>query len=114
MPTAIICLPLRESFTNAARHAKSPILAVTVELVGDRVEVAVVDQGPGIPAELVSSVFEWGAHGPHSPGQGIGLHVAQRLVSGMGGRLRIESDPDTGTRVVVSLSAVAMAHERSA
>lgn len=88
---------------NAARHTHSPILALTVTRYADRVELAVVDQGPGIPAEIIESVLEWGTHGPESSGQGIGLSVADRLVTGMGGRLRIESERDVGTRVVVAL-----------
>ena len=91
---------------NAARHAGSPILALVVTRTEDRVELAVVDQGPGIPPEIASSVLEWGTHGANSTGQGIGLNVAQRLVAGMGGRLRIESDGDVGTRVVVTLQPV--------
>jgi signal transduction histidine kinase len=96
---------------NAARHARSPILALTVTRLGDRVELAVVDHGPGIPPEIAGSVLEWGTRGAGSPGHGIGLNVAQRLVAGMGGRLRIESDGDVGTRVIVILQAVKERHE---
>ncbi len=95
---------------NADRHARSPILAVTVERRGSEVDVAVEDQGPGIPPEIAASVLEWGTHGAASNGQGIGLNVAQRLVTGMGGHLRIESVGYQGTRVVVTLPAVEVAH----
>ena len=71
--------------------------------------MAVIDEGPGIPPEIAESVLEWGKHGAGSSGQGIGLHVAQRLTTGMGGHLRIESECDVGTRVVVSLPAVEVA-----
>ena len=94
---------------NAARHAQTPVLAVTVDRRGGQVEVAVVDQGPGIPPEIAASVLEWGTHGSASNGQGIGLNVAHRLVTGMGGRLRIESDGDVGTRVAVVLPVVEVA-----
>ena len=66
---------------NAARHAHSPSLALTVDRRGDEIDVAVVDEGVGIPVEIAGSVLEWGSHGPDSTGQGIGLHVAQRLVT---------------------------------
>ena len=94
---------------NAARHAQSPVLALTVDRRGDHVEVAVIDQGPGIPPEIAESVLEWGTHGTASNGQGIGLSVAHHLVTGMGGRLRIESDGDVGTRVAVVLPVVEVA-----
>ena len=100
---------------NADRHARTPILAVTVERRGSEVEVAVEDQGPGIPPEIAASVLEWGTHGAGSTGQGIGLNVAERLVTGMGGHLRIESDGDTGTRVVITLPVAEVARaDRSA
>ena len=90
---------------NAARHAHSPSVALTVERRGDEVDVTVVDEGVGISPEIAGSVLEWGSHGPSSDGQGIGLHVAQRLVSGMDGRLRIDSQAGSGTRVTITLPA---------
>lgn len=100
---------------NAARHGRTPVLAITLTRRDDQVDVAVVDRGPGIPPEIASSVLEWGTRGKSSTGQGIGLNVAQGLVAGMGGRLRIESERDVGTRVVVTLpvAEVASASSRS-
>jgi two-component system OmpR family sensor kinase len=95
---------------NADLHGGSPILGLTVERRGTEVEIAVEDQGPGIPPEIAASVLEWGTHGENSNGQGIGLNVASRLVEGMGGRLRIESVGDVGTRVVVTLPVAEVAH----
>jgi signal transduction histidine kinase len=100
---------------NAARHTQSPILAVTVARRGDEVDVTVVDQGAGISPEVADSVLEWGAHGASSTGQGIGLNVAHRLVTGMGGRLRIDSSPGSGTRVAITLPVAEVSRaERSA
>ena len=90
---------------NAARHAHSPSLALTVDRRGDEIDLTVVDEGVGIPPEIAGSVLEWGSHGPASTGQGIGLHVAQRLVTGMDGRLQIDSRAGSGTRVTITLPA---------
>lgn len=90
---------------NAARHTQSPILAVTVTTRGDEVDVTVVDQGGGISPDIADSLLEWGARGESSSGQGIGLNVAQRLVTGMGGTLHIDSNPGSGTRVTITLPA---------
>jgi signal transduction histidine kinase len=90
---------------NADRHAASPVLAIRVQRRGATVEVSVEDQGPGIPREIADSVLDWGTRGSSSQGQGIGLNVAQRLVSSMHGHLRIESDVDIGTRVTITLPA---------
>jgi signal transduction histidine kinase len=79
---------------------------VTVTLRGDEVDLMVVDQGRGIPPDLLDSVMEWGTRGPASTGHGIGLSVADRLVASMGGRLRIRSDGETGTQATITLPAV--------
>ena len=88
---------------NAARHSRSPILAVTVTRRGGEVDLTVVDQGAGISPEIADSVLEWGARGASSSGQGIGLNVAHRLVTGMGGQLHIDSSLGSGTRVTITL-----------
>ena len=72
-------------------HARSPILAVTVDPAGDEVDVTVVDQGRGIPPRSPSPSWSGAPTGQSSTGQGIGLNVAQRLVTGMDGRLQIDS-----------------------
>jgi signal transduction histidine kinase len=88
---------------NAARHAHSPSLALTVDRRGDEVDVTVVDEGVGIPPEIAGSVLEWGSHGPSSTGQGIGLNVAQRLMQEQDGYLRVVNRPRGGSTFIVGL-----------
>lgn len=88
---------------NAARHAPDSPCAIAVERVGDTVRVAVSDRGPGVPAELRSRIFEEGARDPNSPGQGIGLAVARRLMEEQGGYVRLLDTADTGATFVVGL-----------
>jgi signal transduction histidine kinase len=76
---------------NANRHAPGSDVAVEVSAWRDRVELRVADHGPGVPPELASRLFDRGTRGRHSPGQGIGLHLARRLSREMGGDLRLES-----------------------
>ncbi|WP_193611432.1 sensor histidine kinase [Nocardioides lijunqiniae] len=89
---------------NAARHAPGSHSVVEVTRHGDTVEVIVRDDGPGIPAEVRHHLFEWGSRGPHSEGQGIGLHLAHRLMAATGSSLRLETQ-DVGNTFVISLSA---------
>jgi signal transduction histidine kinase len=90
---------------NAALHSGATSCRVVVRRLGQEVELAVGDDGRGIAPELASSITEWGARGPGSPGQGIGLAEAERLVVGMGGRLSVTSGLGAGTRVSVVLPA---------
>jgi signal transduction histidine kinase len=89
---------------NAARHAPGSHSVVEVTRHGDTVEVIVRDDGPGIPAEVRHHLFEWGSRGPDSEGQGIGLHLAHRLMAATGSSLRLETQ-DVGNTFVISLPA---------
>jgi signal transduction histidine kinase len=65
------------------------------------VKVSVSDTGPGIPAEYHIEVFDDFFQMPQSnsqSGMGLGLAIARRLVSGMGGKIWVESDPGAGCK----------------
>jgi NtrC-family two-component system sensor histidine kinase KinB len=65
------------------------------------VKVSVSDTGPGIPAEYHIEVFDdffQMPHGDSQSGMGLGLAIARRLVSGMGGKIWVESDPGAGCK----------------
>jgi signal transduction histidine kinase len=58
-------------------------------------ELAVEDDGPGIPAEHVEHVFErfYRADGQRASGSGLGLAIARELAHAMAGSLELESGP---------------------
>jgi signal transduction histidine kinase len=64
------------------------------------VAVAVSDSGPGIPAERRGRVFEPFYSGKPN-GTGLGLTIAERIVTAHGGRIEIDSEPGRGTRVTL-------------
>jgi signal transduction histidine kinase len=63
-----------------------------------RVIVAISDTGPGIPSEVLPSVFE-PFFTTRAEGTGLGLAIARRFVEQSGGRLDITSRPGEGTTV---------------
>ncbi len=75
------------------------------------VELSVVDDGPGIPPEALSRVFERlfvARPGPDRPiGSGLGLAIVHELVTAMGGVVRAESPTNQGggTRMTIHLPA---------
>jgi signal transduction histidine kinase len=89
-PTAVRQV-LHNLLSNAAKYAGSdgPV-RVEIEATGDRLEVSVLDRGPGL-GDDPESVFGLFVRAPHTAklasGTGIGLYVARQLVAGMGGRL---------------------------
>ncbi len=89
---------------NAARHGLRRGTRVESRQVGDRVEIRVSDKGPGISPEVRDRLFEWGARGPYSGGEGIGLQSARRLLRQYGGQLDVErSTADVSTVFVACL-----------
>jgi K+-sensing histidine kinase KdpD len=77
-----------------ARDPKSRSLVITVK-----------DDGPGIPADKLSTLWERGK-GKHAPG--LGLHLIKDVIEAHGGTLKVESstDPDAhGTSVRIALAA---------
>ena len=60
---------------NAARHGGGTRTDVVVRRRGDTVEVAVSDDGRGLPDDVRGRLFDWGGRGPRLAGPG---HRAQR------------------------------------
>lgn len=69
---------------------------------GDGVIIAVEDDGPGIPADVIGRVFD-PFFSTKLSGTGLGLSVATSLVEQHGGRLEVKSDPGEGTTFYVLL-----------
>jgi two-component system sensor histidine kinase KdpD len=91
---------------NAAAYAPAGTpITVTARRVGQRLEVSVVDRGPGIPPEARERVFEKFYRLPGSPagGTGLGLHITRSLMEAQGGTALVRSAPDGGADFVLSL-----------
>ncbi|WP_035849102.1 sensor histidine kinase [Kitasatospora azatica] len=76
---------------------------------GGRVELRVVDRGPGVPEEAKEKIFapfQRYGDAPRGAGVGLGLAVARGFVEAMGGTLTAEDTPGGGLTMVVSLPAV--------
>jgi two-component system sensor histidine kinase KdpD len=78
---------------------------ITAGRVHDRVDLRIIDHGPGIKQSDREEVFQpfqrLGDRG--GTGVGLGLAVARGFVRAMEGELIIEDTPDGGTTAVVSL-----------
>jgi signal transduction histidine kinase len=92
---------------NALLHTP-PGSTATVVVVSDNGEsrLAVVDDGPGIPAEAQPHVFErfFRLDGTVAAGSGLGLAIARELAELMGGRIELRSAPGS-TRFTLVLRA---------
>jgi two-component system sensor histidine kinase KdpD len=82
-----------------------PVRVVAGELP-DRVELSIVDEGPGIPRDKRDDVFlpfQRLGDSSHGDGVGLGLAVAKGFIEAMHGELSIEDTPGGGTTSVIDL-----------
>jgi K+-sensing histidine kinase KdpD len=100
---------------NAAKYSPK---GTTIRLVAANkspglVEIAVEDEGPGIPAHVREKVFEKFYRGDDASsfdtqqrGLGVGLAIAGGIIAAHGGKIRIEDKPfGPGARFVFSVEA---------
>ena len=93
---------------NALRYAPDSPVRVTAGQVGDRVLIAVIDEGPGIPRGTEEQLFApFQRLGDHdtSIGVGLGLSVARGFVEAMGGAISSTDTPGGGLTVEIDLPA---------
>ena len=101
---------MRNLFENTRKYTPPDTLVeVETEIISStgQVEIRVVDDGPGIPADQLENIFERFSRGPHSSenwtrGYGLGLHIAQQLMLAHNGSIRAEKR-DCGACFVLSL-----------
>lgn len=104
---------LRQIFTNliinalqAMEGVDQPALFVSTQrtsnLAGEYLDIAVADNGPGVPAELQDTLFE-----PYvstkSKGSGLGLAIVKRIVEELGGSVWAEDAIPHGAKFIVRL-----------
>jgi signal transduction histidine kinase len=100
---------LSNLLSNALRHAPPPEgrVKVVARRSRDAVVVEVIDNGSGIPPDLLPTVFERFAKDPSSPGSGLGLAIARDLVTAHGGMIEAISPAGQGTTIRFTLPVTA-------
>ena len=89
---------------NSARFSRTGTpIGIEVTRRDGFVNVAVTDDGPGVPADDRERVFEPFVHSPASTGTGLGLAIARAIVEAHQGRIWIEDKQPVGTSVVFEL-----------
>jgi len=93
--------------SNALKYSDpgTPVL-ISARRTDGQVEVSITDQGCGIPAEVISHLFERFYRVPgerKAEGIGLGLYITKLLVEAHGGRIWVESEPGKGSTFYFTL-----------
>ncbi|OFE12885.1 hypothetical protein PHACT_06810 [Pseudohongiella acticola] len=94
---------------NAIRHGRGQPVTIKVAFEGEqRAVLQIIDQGEGIAAEHLRHITEPfyrvdSARQRNTGGFGLGLYLCNLIVDAHGGTLKIDSQPERGTRVTVSI-----------
>lgn len=91
---------------NAFNYGKT--IAVNLESVGNKIEITVDDDGPGIPVDKREDVFKAfyrldESRNKETGGVGLGLSIAKDVITSHGGTIELQDSPMGGLRVLISI-----------
>jgi len=93
-----VMLNLLLNAVDATAETTKPVIRISTLVVSGQIEIAVNDNGPGIPASVKSQIFEpFFTTKQVGKGTGLGLAVSHTIISGMGGTLEADSVPGNTT-----------------
>jgi two-component system sensor histidine kinase BaeS len=88
----------------AAAGPTGGTITLSAGVADARLSIEVADDGPGIPSELLGSVFDRFTKSAESRGSGLGLSIARAIVTAHGGTITAESTSGQhGTAIRISL-----------
>ncbi|MCV7303007.1 HAMP domain-containing histidine kinase [Mycobacterium barrassiae] len=100
-------LVIDNAITNAIKHGGATEIRLSAESSGEGVEIAVDDNGSGVPEEERAAVFERFSRGSTAArsGSGLGLALVAQQADLHGGTACMEASPLGGARLVLRLPA---------
>jgi len=105
-----VFLNLLVNAAHATREGEGIITVRTGLRDAGRVAVEVVDNGHGIPADVLPKIFDpFFTTKAVGEGTGLGLSICYKIIEAHGGKLEVHSKPGLGTRFTVVLPVQAAA-----
>jgi len=76
----------------------------------DRIEIAIEDDGPGVPPQETERIFHrfYSGRSERAGHDGLGLAVCRAIIEGYGGTIRAENTPEGGARFILVLPTTAI------
>jgi two-component system, NtrC family, sensor histidine kinase KinB len=100
---------------NAVRYTPAQShIRLSAEGLGDKVKFSVQDDGPGVPREMQSRIFDKFVRldqGEETGGSGLGLAISKEIIRAHRGVIWLESEPGQGSTFSFTLPMAAGAQE---
>ncbi len=81
-----------------------PLVSVSTKYLGDKIEISITDNGPGIPDHIKDKIFQpFFTTKPSGQGTGLGLSLAYDIVKAHGGEITVESKNGYGTEFIIKI-----------
>ena len=94
----------RRTAAGAGGDPYMPTLLLTTRREEDHAEVRIRDNGSGMPPEVIEKIFNpFFTTKPANEGTGLGLAMSSDIVRKHGGAIRVESEPDRFTEMIVEM-----------
>lgn len=95
--------------TNAIHYSgEDTTITIRIRQRGSNIETQVIDQGIGIPAADIPHIFERfyrvdRARSRHTGGTGLGLSIVASIIEAHGGKIKVKSELNKGSKFIVTL-----------
>ena len=101
-----VILNLINNAFQASADVEKPLVQLTTRRIQDGIQIAVSDNGSGIPENIKEKIFQpFFTTKPTGQGTGLGLSLSYDIVKAHGGTLSVESTEGQGTEMTVFLAA---------
>lgn len=94
---------------EAFKEAEGEVV-ISVISCNDAVLISIQDNGRGIPKEVLNKIgqqgFSFGKSSSNQSGSGLGVFHAKQTIESFKGSLKIDSEPDKGTKITIELPKV--------
>jgi signal transduction histidine kinase len=98
----ILAVVLRNIVDNAIKYTRSGRVSVGTEKKDGHILVSITDTGSGMTPEKIAEILSYSENGPVLVTTSFGYRFITQLTRKLGGELRIDSEPGTGTVVTVA------------
>jgi signal transduction histidine kinase len=85
-------------------YKHEPTVWVSTKKVGNKIDIRVRDNGPGIPQKILDKIFQpFFTTKPTGQGTGLGLSLSYDIVKAHGGELKVETKEGEGSEFIIVL-----------